>query len=325
MVAHTVVNFFRLGFLSIIDPGPPDFNKHLCAIDAINRGPSCSTTTSTSLTTSPTLTVPLSTASNSLTSTILTTPTMSTTMSRSSIQDPSLIASLTGKSNNPDGNLPSDSKITIALTVSVICIAIFVALVFLFYRRSKTQSKSADTRLLQQSTPSPHIQTPVEPLSPLASPAIFYTAAEGIPLTPPPRLKDRRFIHSQSDDISPLQRNRRTGFHVPLASPRHTEPEDTKEGSDSKQKGSPSLASGLPSLIDPFPPPIWTVNAPPSDEIRPDEIGVAREFPPPHLSQPPNPNQLRPNDDSLSSRKRVRSPVLDERDLEMLGGTYRPT
>lgn len=200
-----------------------------------------------------------------------------------------------------------------------------MALVFLFYRRSKTQSKSADTRLLQQSTPSPHIQTPVEPQSPLASPAISYTAADGIPLTPPPRLQDRRFIHPQSDDTSPLQRTRRTGFHVPLASSTYTEQEETKYGSDSKQKGSPPLASDFAPLIDPFPPPIWTVNAHPNDEIRPDEIGVAREFPPPHISQPPNTNQLRPNDDSLSSRKRVRSPVLDERDLEMLGGTYKPT
>lgn len=307
----------------------------------------------------------------------------------SSLEDPSLTASLTGPiSDQGNPGLSTASKVIIGVTIPVALIVLAIAIIWRLRGRGANTSQSPynDT-----SPPSLNvISPPDEPSSAsLISPAASYRNADGVPLTPPPRLQERRYISQSPTQSSPERVSSRLhpGFHIPLSasasasassgttlpqttySPVYSKPstaEDPSGYSTAEKQGSASTpATPVTGQFSPrlgYTTTMGGVPGPPPDRALPnrptraktkatggdwaarepipaDEIGVALDFPPQkktkNLVSPISSNRdswgtLSVSDEgtyhmampSPSRTKSERSPIMNERDLERLGGTY---
>ncbi|KAF5598504.1 hypothetical protein FPCIR_3067 [Fusarium pseudocircinatum] len=190
------------GYHSIIDPGPPQ-PYHICDPESLNEDKACqkakgtdksqdassqSTSeastaestlqTTTNPTTLETTSVPIQ---SSIPETTYSTTTVPSTLATS---DPS-----SSDSSNTNKGMPLGVKVTIAI-ISVISLLAIAALIFCLLRRR--QSRKTDIRRLikHPSSPPPRADSP----TPLVSPTISHTDPDGVPLTPPARLRERRFL-----------------------------------------------------------------------------------------------------------------------------------
>ncbi|KAF4944745.1 hypothetical protein FSARC_14592 [Fusarium sarcochroum] len=154
-------------------------NKNDEASESTSRTSSSETTTSTKPTASETTSVPIQSSMPD------------TTYSTSS--DPSILASSDPSSSDQndreDGRgMPLGVKVTIAV-ISIIGLIAIAALVFCLLRRRRSR-KNDIRRLIKHPTSPPPADSP----TPLVSPTLSHADAEGVPLTPPARLRERRFL-----------------------------------------------------------------------------------------------------------------------------------
>ncbi|KAJ4261505.1 hypothetical protein NW762_006930 [Fusarium torreyae] len=149
------------------------------ASESTSRISSSESTTSTEPTASETASVPIQSSIPD------------TTYSTSS--DPSILASSDPSSSDQNDNkenrgMPLGVKVTIAV-ISVVGLIAIAALVFCLLRRRYSR-KNDIRRLIKHPTSPPPADSP----TPLVSPTISHADAEGVPLTPPARLRERRFL-----------------------------------------------------------------------------------------------------------------------------------
>ncbi|KAM5357019.1 hypothetical protein ACJZ2D_016700 [Fusarium nematophilum] len=149
-----------------------------------------------------------------------------TTYSTSS--DPSLAASLDPANREDDvredEGLPVGVKVTIILVAILGLVAIAALVICLLRRRRSRRGRSDIRRHIKHPTSPPPAESP----TPLVSPTVSHTDADGVPLTPPARLRERRFLPAPAEQ-SPTtttpghhgsQRRDRPGFPTsPLCSP----------------------------------------------------------------------------------------------------------
>ncbi|KAJ3475728.1 hypothetical protein NLG97_g9359 [Lecanicillium saksenae] len=247
-----------LGFDSIPDPGPPAAT-HVClntllpssdiacsrTIISTTTTSSSSATRTTSSTSSTSSSTTDSTTTDSTTTDSTTTQSTSNTNSSrnstptstamtstsgtgaaapsiSSLDDPRLLENTSGgpKGDN-SGGLSTASKIIIAVAVgAAILVALIAVLWHCRYRRKNRDSLTPnDTRPSMIMVP-PVNRSPVSPNSQLVSPSPSYLGPDGEPLTPPPRLQDRRLLATGSSEqlIERAPSRLHQGFHLPTAS-----------------------------------------------------------------------------------------------------------
>ncbi|KAI8724666.1 hypothetical protein NCS52_00036200 [Fusarium sp. LHS14.1] len=230
------VNWFinacqEIGYHSIVDPGPPDVD-YVCGPGSAYGGDvhchkaqpadraedeafeSVSSTSQAPI--SEDATSKRSTASETSTSAPVRSSMPDTTYSTSS--DPSLVTTSEPSSKEQDkkdeDGLPLGVKITIAI-LSVVILAAVIVLVVCLLRRRKSRRNDI-RRLIKHPTSPPPADSP----TPLVSPTLSHTDADGVPLTPPARLRERKFLPSLSEpSLSPTS-SRHRGFPAsPLCSP----------------------------------------------------------------------------------------------------------
>lgn len=176
------------------------------------KGSITSTTTlsTTSATNSSGSTAPTSTAMTSSSETGAAPPRIS------SLEDPRLSENISGPRDENSGGLSTAAKIIIAAAVSgAILVAIIAVLWHCRYRR-----KNREPEPPTESQPSLILVPPISPTSPFASPSPSYLGHDGAPLTPPPRLQERRLLSTGSSEqlVERGPSRLRQGFHLPTAS-----------------------------------------------------------------------------------------------------------
>ncbi|RSL84633.1 hypothetical protein CEP52_016382 [Fusarium oligoseptatum] len=233
------VNWFinacqEIGYHSIVDPGPPDVD-YVCDPESTHGGDvHChkaqpadraedeafeSVSSTSQVSTSEDATSKRSTASETSTSAPVQSSMSDTTYSTST--DPSLVTTSEPSSKEQDKKdetgLPLGVKVTIAI-LSVVILAALVVLVVCLLKRRKSRRNDI-RRLIKHPTSPPPADSP----TPLVSPTLSHTDADGVPLTPPARLRERKFLPTLSEpSLSPTSsRHRdRSGFPAsPLCSP----------------------------------------------------------------------------------------------------------
>ncbi|RBQ80693.1 hypothetical protein FVER14953_20628 [Fusarium verticillioides] len=85
--------------------------------------------------------------------------------------------------------MPLGVKVTIAI-ISVVGILAIAALIFCLLRRRRSRKTDIRRLIKHPSSPPPRADSP----TPLVSPTISHTDPDGVPLTPPARLRERRFL-----------------------------------------------------------------------------------------------------------------------------------
>ncbi|KAI8687816.1 hypothetical protein NCS55_00033800 [Fusarium keratoplasticum] len=233
------VNWFinacqEIGYHSIVDPGPPDVDYvcdpesthgsdvHCHKAQSADRAEDEAFESVSSTSQAPAsedATSKRSTASETSTSAPVQSSMPDTTYSTSS--DPSLVTTLKPSNKEQDKKdetgLPLGVKITIAI-LSVVILAAVIVLVVCLLRRRKSRRNDI-RRLIKHPTSPPPADSP----TPLVSPTLSHTDADGVPLTPPARLRERKFLPTLSEpSLSPTSsRHRdRSGFPAsPLCSP----------------------------------------------------------------------------------------------------------
>ncbi|CAM1509951.1 Fc.00g002860.m01.CDS01 [Cosmosporella sp. VM-42] len=234
-----------IGYHSIVDPGPPK-PTYSCTFDSIyNDDPRCQknkpvVATKTAATTEMLPSEILPSTSDAFVAEKLTTdPTTLVFASSTStpprgsmpaetyskITDPSLAASLDpsdADEEQDNGNRFSTGvKVTIGLCVVLGLVAILALVFCLLRRRSRRRGGSVFHRYIKHQTSPPPAGSP----TPLVSPTISHTDADGVPLTPPARLRERRFlptVMNQKQSQRESQQNH-AGFPAsPLYSPSTT-------------------------------------------------------------------------------------------------------
>ena len=223
------------GFPLISDPGPPP-ETFICTYPVFSgntAGCEQTTTYDTRATTLPTevsTTTTLS-GSNSLSTSLLATSSLMVPSSTStgedgglsptisSIEDPSLTASLSGSlSDQGTPGLSTAAKVIIGVTIPL---ALVVTLIVVLWHRRARQRSASQTADTDTNAPSLNVLSPPDDPSSasLVSPTASYRNENDVPLTPPLRLQDRRILGSKSSlQISPEKRPSRlhAGFHIPL-------------------------------------------------------------------------------------------------------------
>jgi hypothetical protein len=209
-----MLRYCSIGYHSIIDPGPPQ-PYHICDSESINRNDkdcqrvkgvdktedasatstarmSSSTAAENTLSTNPTTSKTTTATSVSLQSSI-----PSTIYSTST--NPSIISS--SDPSNSDQNdtetsrgMPLGVKVTIAI-ISVVGLLAIGALIFCLFRRRRSRRNDIRRLIKHPTSPPPPADSP----TPLVSPTLSHTDADGVPLTPPARLRERRFLPTMSD------------------------------------------------------------------------------------------------------------------------------
>ncbi|KAK7427509.1 hypothetical protein QQZ08_005951 [Neonectria magnoliae] len=211
-----------IGYHSIVDPGPPD-STYTCNQDVGDEDDGrCQREGSEVLTDAV---VSSDNASQSLTVSSTGTPTSvpirgsTPDPTYSSITDPSLAASLEPSSSEKevedDRGLSTGVKVTIGLT-TVIGVAVIVALAICLLRR---RTRRGDIRS-QIKHPGSPIQA--ESPTPLVSPTFSTAGTDGVPLTPPARLRERRLLPTLTNQRVAQERSPQgqPGFPMsPLYSP----------------------------------------------------------------------------------------------------------
>ncbi|KAH7133251.1 hypothetical protein B0J13DRAFT_641829 [Dactylonectria estremocensis] len=222
-----------IGYHSITDPGPPD-STYTCSHDAVYGGgslcqsespevaidnASSSPVSSESITQTPTVSIG-NASSNGNTAVGTPTPTSNAVPSSmpdqtySRITDPSLSTSV--DPSNTEGEvqgergLSTSVKITIGLT-TVIAIAVIVALVICLLRR-RSRKGDIHRKIKHPSSPAP-AGSPTPLVSPVISNsevdgiqlATSHTDVNGVQLTPPARLRERRLLPTAMHQRLPLR------------------------------------------------------------------------------------------------------------------------
>ncbi|KAF4448309.1 hypothetical protein F53441_8284 [Fusarium austroafricanum] len=206
------------GYHSIIDPGPPK-PYHICDPESINgSNKNCQKSDETDKTEVSSAEI-TSKISSKIESTLSTKPTTSKTTTSVAIQssipdttysivtttDSSILA--TSDPSNRDTNtedqkgMPLGVKVTVAI-ISVVGLLAIAALIFCLLRRRRSRKTDIRRLIKHPTSPPPRADSP----TPLVSPTISHTDPEGVPLTPPARLGERRFLSEETSGFptSPL-------------------------------------------------------------------------------------------------------------------------
>ncbi|ENH72475.1 hypothetical protein FOC1_g10013131 [Fusarium oxysporum f. sp. cubense race 1] len=158
------------GYHSIIDPGPPQ-PYHICDLESLNDDKDCQQVKGTD-------------KSQDASS--------QTTAGSSTAENPSTLATSdpsSSNSNETNKGMPLGVKVTIAI-ISVVGLLAIVALIFCLLRRRRSRKTDIRRLIKHPSSPPPRADSP----TPLVSPTISHTDPDGVPLTPPARLRERRFL-----------------------------------------------------------------------------------------------------------------------------------
>ncbi|KAF4468091.1 hypothetical protein FALBO_5021 [Fusarium albosuccineum] len=197
--------------------GDPRCQKAQSSNEDENEAPESASSTSTP--SSKDATSATSTASE--TSTTITAQRSMTHTTYSTSSDPSLVASLDPSSRDEDSKddagLPLAVKVTIAVIV-VVGLAAIAVLVYFLLRRRKRSRRSDLRRQIKHPTSPPPADSP----TPLVSPTLSHPDGDGVPLTPPARLRERRFLPTLAEQSLSNSGRRRdqSGFPMsPLCSP----------------------------------------------------------------------------------------------------------
>ncbi|KAF7562384.1 hypothetical protein G7046_g1753 [Stylonectria norvegica] len=207
------VNWFinacqNIGYHSIVDPGPPDAS-YACTYDSIyDDDPRCQKEKLVVETEpAPSPGAPSSTSGAFVIEGLTTSPTTHVrststplgampTHTDSKISDPSLAASLDNPDANSNGNgddsegLSTGVKVTIAVCILVGLLAFSTLIMCLLRRRSHKHNGDGFRRHIKHHTSPPPAGSP----TPLFSPTLSHTDQDGVPLTPPARLRERRLL-----------------------------------------------------------------------------------------------------------------------------------
>ncbi|KAM0349737.1 hypothetical protein ACHAPU_003566 [Fusarium lateritium] len=200
-----------IGYHSILDPGPPQ-PYHICDSESINEdNKDCQEVQGSDKTEDASLTstssTPSSTPIKNTLSTKHTTPekTASVPIQSSmpnttySTRNPSTTATSDPSSSDQNDTvssrgMPLGVKVTIAI-ISVVGLLAIGALLFCLFRRRRSRRKDIRRLIKHPASPPPPADSP----TPLVSPTLSHTDADGVPLTPPARLGERRFLPTLSD------------------------------------------------------------------------------------------------------------------------------
>uniref|UniRef100_A0A0D2Y4N1 Uncharacterized protein n=1 Tax=Fusarium oxysporum (strain Fo5176) TaxID=660025 RepID=A0A0D2Y4N1_FUSOF len=115
-----------------------------------------------------------------------------TTAGASTAENPSTLATSdpsSSNSNETNKGMPLGVKVTIAI-ISVVGLLAIAALIFCLLRRRRSRKTDIRRLIKHPSSPPPRADSPM----PLVSPTISHTDPDGVPLTPPARLRERRFL-----------------------------------------------------------------------------------------------------------------------------------
>ncbi|ATY58442.1 hypothetical protein A9K55_002528 [Cordyceps militaris] len=135
----------------------------------------------------------------------------------SSLEDPWLGENLSGGPNDATGGLSTAAKIIIGAAVGgAILVAIIAVLWHYRYGRKAREAQPP----AGDSQPSLVLVPPISPTSPFLTPSPSYLGRDGVPLTPPPRLQERRLLPTGSTEqlIERGPSRLHQGFHLPTAS-----------------------------------------------------------------------------------------------------------
>ncbi|CEI65284.1 hypothetical protein FVEN_g6287 [Fusarium venenatum] len=208
-----------IGYHSVIDPGPPQ-PYHICDSESFNGNDKhCQDANSTDKTqyeSSTTASRPPSTKSTTTTeNTVSTKPTTKETISSVPLQssvpqtsystsrDPS--TKVTSDPSNSDQNgtkdnkgMPLGVKVTIAI-ISVVSLLAIGALIFCLLRRRRSRKNDIRRLIKHPTSPPPVADSPTPLVSPTISFSVSHVDAEAVPLTPPARLRERRYLPTTGD------------------------------------------------------------------------------------------------------------------------------
>ncbi|KAF5538226.1 hypothetical protein FMEXI_9522 [Fusarium mexicanum] len=183
-------------------PGPPQ-PYHICDPESLNEDKDCQQAKGTdkSQDASSQTTSRASTAASTLHETTKPTTLETTSVpiqssipetTYSTTTDPSTLATSdpsSSDSNNTNKGMPLGVKVTIAI-ISVVGLLAIAALIFCLLRRRRSRKTDIRRLIKHPSSPPPRADSP----TPLVSSAISHTGPDGVPLTPPARLGERRFL-----------------------------------------------------------------------------------------------------------------------------------
>ncbi|KAF5551889.1 hypothetical protein FNAPI_7266 [Fusarium napiforme] len=117
----------------------------------------------------------------------------------STTTDPSTLATSdpsSSDSSNTNKGMPLGVKVTIAI-ISVVGLLAIAALIFCLLRRRRSRKTDIRRLIKHPSSPPPRADSP----TPLVSPTISHTDPDGVPLTPPARLRERRFLADEPNEF----------------------------------------------------------------------------------------------------------------------------
>ncbi|PNY28443.1 Uncharacterized protein TCAP_01624 [Tolypocladium capitatum] len=204
-----------IGYHSVVDPGPPDATYSCEYVSTDEQDSPCTVqwpriAAETALAGASSASgalgagdndphgmveLPLTISSNSATQR------PQATWTRSFIRDPSLAASLNPPEASPEshetGGMPTGIRVTIALS-TVVGVLVMLALI-LWHLRLRRPSHP---RALVYDPSNKYHNSPAVPDSPtpLVSPTDAHPNPDDLPLTPPPRLRERRFLRTAANN-----------------------------------------------------------------------------------------------------------------------------
>ncbi|KAG4266262.1 hypothetical protein FPRO04_05973 [Fusarium proliferatum] len=191
------------GYHSIIDPGPPQ-PYHICDPESLNDDKDCqqargtdksqyASSQKTSRASAPESTLQATTKpATTLETTSFTIQSSMPETTYSTTSDPSTLATSdpsSSNSSNANKGIPLGVKVTIAV-ISVVGLLAIAALIFCLLRRRRSRKTDIRRLIKHPSSPPPRAESP----TPLVSPTTSHTDPDGVPLTPPARLRERRFL-----------------------------------------------------------------------------------------------------------------------------------
>ncbi|KAF5628430.1 hypothetical protein F52700_8164 [Fusarium sp. NRRL 52700] len=187
------------GYHSIIDPGPPQ-PYHICDPESLNedrdcrraKGPDKSQDASSQTTSKAETTLQATTRPTALETTSVPIQSSIPETTYSTTADPSTLATSDPSSSNSshtNKGMPLGVKVTVAI-ISVVGLLAIAALIFCLLRRRRSRKTDIRRLIKHPSSPPPRADSP----TPLVSPTISHTDPDGVPLTPPARLRERRFL-----------------------------------------------------------------------------------------------------------------------------------
>ncbi|RGP79819.1 hypothetical protein FLONG3_1999 [Fusarium longipes] len=221
-----------IGYHSVIDPGPPQ-PYHICDPKSVNgdgKDKDCQDANTTERTqdVSSQTTPRTSSTKEATESTISTKPRTRETItlvplqssvtqttystSRDSSAQATSDPSSSGQSDTKDNKgMPLGVKVTVAI-ISVVGLFAIGALIFCLFRRRRSRKRDIRRLIKHPTSPIPAADSPTPLVSPTMSVSVPHADAENVPLTPPARLRERRYLPTTGD--------RQDGFPTsPLFSP----------------------------------------------------------------------------------------------------------